>query len=90
MKRKTNAVNIGDHLQDLLTNLKDQRQAETPREKATRRLNSQGKRSIIDAINDYARFKMVITFRDNPNKWVWLPSLDLYRGMGLAAVFRFI
>jgi len=80
MKRKTNAVNFGDHFQDLLTNLKDQRRAETPREKATRRLNSQGKRSIIDAINDYARFKLVITFRDNPNKWVWLPSLDLYKG----------
>ncbi|NNE33312.1 MAG: hypothetical protein HKN40_13190 [Winogradskyella sp.] len=80
MKRKTNAVNFGDHFQDLLINLKDQRKAETPREKATRRLNSQGKRSIIDAINDYARFKMVITFRDNPNKWVWLPSLDLYKG----------
>ena len=43
MKRKTNAVNFGDHFQDYLTNLKDQRRAETPREKATRRLNNQAK-----------------------------------------------
>lgn len=77
MKRETNQINLGNYLTDYL---KDQRKAETSRENVTRRLNRASNGSVINAINGYARFKLCITFRNRPNKWVWLPSLDLYKG----------
>ena len=77
MKRETNQVNIKDYFTDYL---KDQRKAETIDPNRSKRLNNGSKKSVINAINDYARFRLCITFRNNPNKWIWLPSLDLYKG----------
>ena len=72
--KEANQTNLNTYLNHFL---KDQRHAHTIKQKNSRRSNTNT--NVIQAINDYARFKLVINFKNKPNKWTWIPSIDLYK-----------
>lgn len=70
------------NLNAFLTNgLIDHRASNTPRNvKPKEWINPPVKRTI-KAINGVARFKLIIWFKNNSKKEIWIPSLDLYQGL---------
>jgi len=66
-------------IMDIMRKQRDHRNANTQEQKNVREWNVKPK-GIIEPVNDLARFKLIIYWKNRPNKPIWIPSIDFLKG----------
>ena len=66
-------------IMDIMRLKRDHRNANTQEKKPERKWKVKHN-GIINPVNDLARFRLIIFFKNRPNKPIWIPSLDFLKG----------